>query len=126
MELEPDCQLVRALDHDGYKTMDLILTISEDDIMLLKSAETPGTSTQTAILKPVIKYQLSLLVAFLDFIDYTQTNQANFTTLQDWMNITPDQFTAYCNSSQYTARRTNNAAPHHGPVHTLKSLLDDW
>jgi hypothetical protein len=106
--------------------MDLILTLNEDNIMSLKFVETPGTDTQQEILKPVIKYQLSLLVAFLDFVDYTQTTQANLITLKDWMGITPDQFTKYRTSSQYTARRTNNATPHTGPVHTLKSSLDEW
>jgi hypothetical protein len=52
--------------------------------------ETPGTDTQAAILKPVIKYQLSLLTTFLNFADYTQTTQANFTTLKEWMSITMD------------------------------------
>jgi hypothetical protein len=103
MELKPDCQLVHALNHDGYKIMDLILTLSEDDIMLLKSVETPEDSNQAEILKPVIKYQLSLLVAFIDFIDHAQTTQANFTTLQDWMSITSEQFIEYRTSSQYTA-----------------------
>ncbi len=51
--------------------MDLISTLNEEDIMSLKFVETPGTDTQQEILKPVIKYQLSLLVAFLDCVDYT-------------------------------------------------------
>jgi hypothetical protein len=93
MELDADCELVLAVNLDGYKTMDLISTLNEEDIMSLKFGETPGTDTQQEILKPVIKYQLSLLVAFLDFFDYTQTTQANLTTLKDWMSITPDQFT---------------------------------
>jgi hypothetical protein len=42
------------------------------------------------------------------------------------MSITMDQFTEYRTSSQYTARRTSNATPHTGPVHTLRSSLDDW
>jgi hypothetical protein len=43
------------------------------------------------------------------------------------MSITMDQFTEYCStSSQYTERRTSNATPHTGPVHTLQSSLDDW
>jgi hypothetical protein len=126
MELDPNCQLVRALNRDGYTTMDLISTLNEDDIMNLEFVETPGTDGQTAILKPVIKYQLALLTAFLDFVDYTQTIQANFTTLKEWMGITTDHFTGYHTSSQYTARRTSNATPHTGPVHTLRSSLDDW
>jgi hypothetical protein len=125
MELDPNYQLVRALNRDGYTTMDLISTLNEDDIMQLEFVETPGFDTQAAILKPVIKYQLSLLTAFLDFVDYTQTTQANFTTLKEWMSITMDQFTEYRTSSQYTARRTSNATPHTGPVHTLQSSLDD-
>jgi hypothetical protein len=126
MELDPDCKLLRALDHDGYKTMDLILTLNEDAIMQLHFVEMPGTSTKEEILKPVIKYQLSLLITFLDFVDYTQTTQANFTSLAEWMGITMDQFTKYCTSLQYTARRTNHATPHAGPVHTLRSSPDDW
>jgi capsule polysaccharide modification protein KpsS len=42
------------------------------------------------------------------------------------MGITTDQFTEYRTSSQYTARRTSNATPHTGPVHTLRSSLNDW
>jgi hypothetical protein len=126
MELDVNCQLVRALNRDGYTTMDLISTLNEDNIMKLEFAETPGTDGQAAILKPVIKYQLSLLTAFLDFVDYTQTTQANFSTLKEWMGITTDQFTEYRTSSQYTARQTSNATPHTGPVHTLRSSLDNW
>jgi hypothetical protein len=103
MELDANCQLVRALKRDGYTTMDLILTLNKDDIKKLEFVETPGTDTQAATLKLVIKYQLSLLTAFLDFVDYTQTTQANFTTLKEWMSITMDQFTEYCSSLQYTA-----------------------
>jgi hypothetical protein len=125
MELDANCQLVRALNRDGYTTMDLISTLNEDEIMQLEFVETPGTDTQAAILKPVIKYQLSLLTAFLDFVDYTQTTQANFTTLKEWMSITMDQFTEYHTSLQYTAQQTSNATPHTGPVHTLQSSLDD-
>jgi hypothetical protein len=121
MKLDANCQLVRALNRDGYTTMDLILTFNEDDIMQLEFVQTPGTDTQAAILKPVIKYQLSLLTAFLDFADYTQTTHANFTTLKEWISITMDQFIKYRTSSQYTARRTNNATPHTGPVHTPRS-----
>ena len=102
MELDFDCQLVRALDRDGYKTMDLISTLNEDDIMKLHFVEVAATDSKE-VLKPVIKYQLSLLIAFLDFVDYTQTTQANFTTLKEWMSITMDQFTEYRTSSQYTA-----------------------
>jgi hypothetical protein len=63
MELDANCQLVRALNRDSYTTMDLISTLNEDDIMQLEFVETPGTDTQAAILKPVIKYQLSLFPA---------------------------------------------------------------
>jgi hypothetical protein len=126
MELDVDCELVRALERDGYKTIDLISTLSEDDIMKLHFVATPASTNKAEVLQPVIKYQLSLLVAFLDFVDYTQTTQANFTTLKEWMGITTEQFTEYRTSSQYTARRTNNATPHTGPVHTLRSTLDDW
>jgi hypothetical protein len=93
MELDANRQLVRALNRDGYTTMGLIWTLNKDDIIKLEFVETPGTDGQAAILKPVIKYQLSLLTAFLDFADYTQTTQANFTTLKEWMGITMDQFT---------------------------------
>jgi hypothetical protein len=99
MELDANCQFICALDHDGYTTMDLISTLNEDDIMQLEFVEAPETDIQAAILKPVIKYQLSLLTAFLDFVDYTQTTQANFTTLKEWMSITMDQFTEYRTSS---------------------------
>jgi hypothetical protein len=126
MELDANCQLVRVLNRNGYTTMDLILTLNEDGIMQLEFVETPGTDTQAAILKPVIKYHLSLLTAFLDFVDYTQTTLANFTTLKEWMSITMDQFTKYCTSLQYTARRTSNATPHTGPVHALRSSLNEW
>jgi hypothetical protein len=125
MELDPACQLVSALERDGYTTMDLISTLHEEDIMQLDFEDTPATATNAAVLKQVKKYQLSLLVAFLDSIDYTQTTQANFTTLKDWMSITTGHFTEYRTSSQYTARRTNNATPHAGPVHTLRNSLDD-
>jgi hypothetical protein len=108
MELDPNCQLVRALNRDGCTTMDLISTLNEDDIMQLEFVETPGTDTQAAILKPVIKYQLLLLTAFLDFVDYTQTTQANFTTLKDWMSITMEKFTEY-------RRRDEPAMPLHTP-----------
>jgi hypothetical protein len=81
MELEPGCQLVSALTRDGYSTMDLISTLSKEDIMQLEFVETTATATTTEVLKRVKKYQLSLLVAFLDFIDcYIQTTQTNFTT----------------------------------------------
>jgi hypothetical protein len=126
MELDANCQLVHALNRYGYTTMDLISTLNEDDIIQLKFVETPGTDTQAAILKPVIKYQLSLLTAFLHFVNYTQTTQAKFTTLKEWMSITMDQFTENRTSSQYTARRTINATPHTGPLHTLRSSHDDW
>jgi hypothetical protein len=43
MELDANCQLVRALNRDGYTTMDLISTLNEDDIMKLEFGETPGT-----------------------------------------------------------------------------------
>jgi hypothetical protein len=78
MELEPGCQLVSALDRDGYSTMDLISTLSKEDIMQLEFVETTATTTTTKVLKRVKKYQLSLLVALLDFIDYFQTTQTNF------------------------------------------------
>jgi hypothetical protein len=94
--------------------------------MQLDFVETAATANTAEVLKRVKKYQLSLLVAFLDFIDYVQTTQTNFITLKEWMNITTDQFTDYRTSSQYTARRTNNATPHAGPVHTLRSSLDEW
>jgi hypothetical protein len=42
------------------------------------------------------------------------------------MGITADAFTTYRTSSQYIARRSTNATPHSGPVHTLKSSLDEW
>jgi hypothetical protein len=126
MELDANCQLVRALNRDGHTTMDLISTLNDDDIMSLEFMETSETGGHAAIAKPVIKYQLSLLTAVLDFVDYTQTTQANFTTLKEWISITADQFTEYCTTSQYTARRTSNATPHTGPVHTLRSSLDDW
>jgi hypothetical protein len=42
------------------------------------------------------------------------------------MGITMDQFTEYRTSSQYMVRRTSNATPHTGPVHTLRSSLNDW
>jgi hypothetical protein len=90
--------------------MDLISTLNEDDIMNLEFVETPGTDTQAAILKPVIKYQLSLLTAFLDFVDYTQTTQANFTTLKECMSITMDQFTEYRTSSH--CHSTHRACPY--------------
>jgi hypothetical protein len=125
-KLDANCQLVLALNHDGYTPMDLILAPNKDNIMKLEFVETPGTDGQTAILKLVIKYQFSLLTAFLDFVDYTQTTQANFTTLKEWMGITMDQFTKYRTSSQYTARQTSNATPHTGPVHTPQNSLDDW
>jgi hypothetical protein len=111
MELDANCQLVRALNRDGYTTMDLISTLNEDDIMQLEFVETPGTDTQAAIPKPVIKYQLSLLTAFLDFVDCTQTTQANFTTLKEWMSITMDQFTEYRTSNQQ-CHSTHRACPY--------------
>ena len=90
MELDADCQLVRALDRDGYKTMDLISILTEDDIMQLQFVDAPQTDTKVETLKPVIKYQLSLLVAFLDFVDYTQTTQANLVHLQDDPRVRTD------------------------------------
>jgi hypothetical protein len=45
MELDANCQLVQALDRDGYTTMDLISTLNEDDLMNLEFVETPGTDT---------------------------------------------------------------------------------
>jgi hypothetical protein len=66
------------------------------------------------------------LTAFLDFVDYTQTTQAIFTTPKERMGIITDQFTEYRTSSQYTARQTSNATPHTGPVHTRGSSLDNW
>jgi hypothetical protein len=65
-------------------------------------------------------------VAFLDYIDHVQTTTSNFETVQQWMDITADAFTTYRTSSQYIARRSTNATPHSGPVHTLKNSLDEW
>jgi hypothetical protein len=121
MELDANRQLVRALNRDGYTTMDLISTLNEDDIMKLEFVETPGTDGQAAILKPVIKYQLSLLIAFLDSVDYTQTTQANFTTLKEWMGITTDQFTEYRTSSAHNTRRDEPAMPLHTPGLSIPS-----
>jgi hypothetical protein len=88
--------------------------------------DVPATEDKPATSVRVPLYQSSLLVAFLDYIDHVQMTTSNFETVQQWMDIITDAFTTYHTSSQYIARRSTNATPQSGPVHTLKNSLDEW
>ena len=125
LELDPNCEIVRALKRDGYTSLDLITLVSEETLMALEY-NIPASTDKPETTARVPPYQSSLLVAFLDYIDHVQTTNSNYETVQEWMDITADAFTTYRTSSQYITRRSTNATPHAGPVHTLKTAVDEW